>query len=243
VALGAGSIANVANTISVGSVGAERRIVNVAAAVNGTDAVNLTQATSLASTLIAGVQTTANTALSTANAALAAATGALADSSVQVTALAGSGGTHVMDAGDAQTLVAANAHADAGDASTLAAANTYTDTSSAATLSSANTYTDTRVNALQDDFNSFKSSVDNEFNTQDRRISKIGAMGTAMSTMAMNTSGEQDENHLAVGTGFQSGQSAVALGFKRSFHHASVTLGGSFSSGESSVGLGAGLSW
>jgi len=64
-----------------------------------------------------------------------------------------------------------------------------------------------------------------------------------MSTMAMNTSGDQDENHIAVGTGFQSGQSAVALGFKHSFHHASLSFGGSLSSGESSVGLGAGLSW
>jgi len=85
--------------------------------------------------------------------------------------------------------------------------------------------------------------VDREFETQDRRISKIGAMGTAMSTMAMNTSGDEDSNHVAVGTGFQSGQSALALGFKHSFHHASVSLGGSVSSGESSVGVGAGLSW
>ncbi len=43
VALGAGSVASQANTVSVGSSGAERRIVNVAAAVDATDAVNLGQ--------------------------------------------------------------------------------------------------------------------------------------------------------------------------------------------------------
>src|SRR5262245_6692713 len=43
VAIGGGSIANVADTISVGKAGNERRIVNVAAGINPTDAVNLAQ--------------------------------------------------------------------------------------------------------------------------------------------------------------------------------------------------------
>ncbi|KVD09059.1 adhesin [Burkholderia ubonensis] len=43
VALGAGSIASEANTVSVGSAGSERRITNVAAGVNPTDAVNVSQ--------------------------------------------------------------------------------------------------------------------------------------------------------------------------------------------------------
>ncbi|BAN21816.1 YadA family autotransporter adhesin [Caballeronia insecticola] len=43
IALGANSVANQANTVSVGSVGNERRVTNVAPAVNGTDAVNLNQ--------------------------------------------------------------------------------------------------------------------------------------------------------------------------------------------------------
>jgi peptidoglycan hydrolase CwlO-like protein len=43
VALGAGSLADRANTISVGSVGSERQIVNVAAGTQSTDAVNLGQ--------------------------------------------------------------------------------------------------------------------------------------------------------------------------------------------------------
>ena len=43
VALGANSVANQANTVSVGSAGNERRITNVAAGVNATDAVNVSQ--------------------------------------------------------------------------------------------------------------------------------------------------------------------------------------------------------
>jgi autotransporter adhesin len=47
VALGANSVASEANTVSVGSVGAERRITNVAPGVNPTDAVNVGQLNSL----------------------------------------------------------------------------------------------------------------------------------------------------------------------------------------------------
>ena len=43
-AIGDGSVANVADTVSVGRNTLQRRIVNVAAAVNPTDAVNLAQA-------------------------------------------------------------------------------------------------------------------------------------------------------------------------------------------------------
>jgi autotransporter adhesin len=43
VALGSGSVATEANTVSVGSVGNERRMVNVAPGVNSTDAVNVSQ--------------------------------------------------------------------------------------------------------------------------------------------------------------------------------------------------------
>ena len=48
VALGAGSLANAANTVSVGAPGAERRITNVAAGINQTDAVNVGQLQSVA---------------------------------------------------------------------------------------------------------------------------------------------------------------------------------------------------
>lgn len=48
-AIGSGSVANVANTVSVGSPGNERRITNVAAGINATDAVNVGQLGSMSS--------------------------------------------------------------------------------------------------------------------------------------------------------------------------------------------------
>jgi autotransporter adhesin len=55
VAIGNGSVANVANTVSVGRPGHARRIMNVAAAVKPTDAVNLAQVQAL---LAGGAPTT-----------------------------------------------------------------------------------------------------------------------------------------------------------------------------------------
>jgi autotransporter adhesin len=51
VALGSGSVANAPNTVSVGSAGNERRITNVAAGINPTDAVNVSQLNSLSANL------------------------------------------------------------------------------------------------------------------------------------------------------------------------------------------------
>lgn len=48
VAVGSGSVTSAPNTVSVGSVGNERRITNVAAGVNQTDAVNMSQLSSIA---------------------------------------------------------------------------------------------------------------------------------------------------------------------------------------------------
>jgi autotransporter adhesin len=63
VALGSGSVASAPNTVSVGAPGNDRRITNVAAGINPTDAVNVSQLSSIASGLtgqIAGVQTQLN---------------------------------------------------------------------------------------------------------------------------------------------------------------------------------------
>jgi autotransporter adhesin len=59
VAIGSGSVANVANTVSVGAAGSERRITNVAAGINPTDAATVSQLSSTASgfqSQLAGVQ-------------------------------------------------------------------------------------------------------------------------------------------------------------------------------------------
>jgi trimeric autotransporter adhesin len=79
VALGSGSVANAPNTVSVGSAGNERRITNVAAGISPTDAVNVSQLSSLSASVqaqfaglqgqIGGVQTEARRGIAAAVAA------------------------------------------------------------------------------------------------------------------------------------------------------------------------------
>lgn len=57
VALGAGSVAGEDNTVSVGAAGAERKVTNVAAGVNDTDAVNVSQLNDTAATTLAAANT------------------------------------------------------------------------------------------------------------------------------------------------------------------------------------------
>jgi len=63
VAIGAGSLANAPNTVSFGSPGNERRLTNVAAGINPTDAVNVSQLSSLSAgfqSQIGGLQSQIN---------------------------------------------------------------------------------------------------------------------------------------------------------------------------------------
>ncbi|HEV2606473.1 MAG TPA: YadA C-terminal domain-containing protein [Xanthomonadaceae bacterium] len=181
----------------------------------------------------------ANAAMSTANTALTTADNALAASNAQVTALAGSAGANAIDAGDAQTLVAANA----GDATTLAAANAHTDTTAFSTLASANTYTDTRVNALSDDFNSFKSDVNTQFAQQDSKINTVGALSAALSMIGPDGRIAGD-NQFSMGVGNFHNQQAISMGFSRLITpHASVRLGAAFASGENEAGVGFNVGW
>jgi autotransporter adhesin len=60
VAIGQGSVASAPNTVSVGAAGAERRVTNVAAGVNPTDAVNVSQLQSVAAGMTAGFQSQIN---------------------------------------------------------------------------------------------------------------------------------------------------------------------------------------
>lgn len=57
VALGAGSVADEDNTVSVGAAGAERKVTNVAAGTNDTDAVNVSQLNDTAATTLASANT------------------------------------------------------------------------------------------------------------------------------------------------------------------------------------------
>ena len=64
VALGANSVANQANTVSVGSAGNERRITNVAAGINPTDAVNVSQLQGMQQNIYSQINNVSRTAYS-----------------------------------------------------------------------------------------------------------------------------------------------------------------------------------
>ena len=86
--------------------------------------------------------------------------------------------------------------------------------------------------------------VDNRFRQQDERIDKLGAMGSAMSTMMASAAGIKTDNRIAVGAGFYGGESALAIGYQRAINdNAAFTIGGSFTNDESSAGVGFGYGW
>lgn len=147
------------------------------------------------------------------------------------------------DAGDAATLSAANQHADAGDAATLRSANQYADAGDAATLRSANAYTDARVNAIvQPQFEEFRNDVWSRMDLTDRRINRVGAMGTAMTQMAVNAAnGSGDRGRMAVGVGYTDGEKAVSVGYGLRLGRGSFSLGAAFSGSENSIGAGVGF--
>jgi hypothetical protein len=146
---------------------------------------------------------------------------------------------------EAQVTTIASDVSATGDANTLEQANTYTDNSSSETLTSANTYTDQRISEITGlaGLDSFRSEVDQRFRQTDRRIDKQGAMSSAMLNMAINASGTQSpRGRVAVGAGFQNGESALSIGYgKRVGKTASFSLGGAFSSSEKSAGIGFGV--
>ncbi|KAA8735232.1 hypothetical protein F4V57_00045 [Acinetobacter qingfengensis] len=113
-------------------------------------------------------------------------------------------------AGDAATLVSANAYTDtavatetaariAGDAATLTSANNYTDTKSTETLAAANAYTDTRVNNLA-------NRLDD--------VEKAAYRGTAIALAAQQQVPNIKPGQIAVfgGAGHYKGETAGALG-------------------------------
>ena len=146
-------------------------------------------------------------------------------------------------AGDAAMLASANTHADSGDAATLTASTSYSDTTATQTLTSARSYTDSKFAAWNDSFTQYQQQVDVRFAQTDKRIDQIGAMGSAMTQMAVNSAnGNSAKGRIAIGVGAQGGQGAVSIGYgKRVGDRASFTLGAAFSSGESSVGGGFGF--
>ena len=269
VALGSGSVADAANTISVGASDNLRRITNVGDATGDTDAINLRQLQAALDGVGGGGGVTEARVHEIAGAGDATTLTAANDyTDAQIAGLDLVSETRVQeiaDTGDAATLAEANGYTDVretairadmqdGDEATLASANEYTDASSSSTLSSANTYTDNaiqalvgfdagglndRVTMLEDRFDDF----DRRLHRQDRRIDRMGAMSSAMLNMAINAAGTQSpRGRIAVGAGFQGGEQGLSIGYgKRIGRTASFSIGGAFSSGEASAGIGFGV--
>jgi len=145
--------------------------------------------------------------------------------------------------GDAATLATAQNYTDASASRTLASANTYADGTATRALTSANAYTDSRFNTLNDRFDNLSQNVDHRLAAQDKRIDRMGAMSSAMMGMAMNAANARSPGgRLAVGAGFQNGESAMAIGYSRRIgERASFSIGSAFNSDDQSASVGFGV--
>ena len=73
-------------------------------------------------------------------------------------------------------------------------------------------------------------------------MDRMGAMSTAMMSMAMNAIGGQgDRGRISVGAGFQGGKKGQSIGYGKRIGRASFSLGSAFSGSERSAGVGFGL--
>ena len=129
------------------------------------------------------------------------------------------------------------------DQETLDSANAYTDTTATKTLASANAYTDTKFSALDDQFQQLSDNLGARLSQQDERIDRMGAMSSAMMNMAMNAAGGRSERgRVAVGAGWQNGESALSVGYSKQIgERGSFSIGGAFSNGDNSAGIGFGF--
>jgi autotransporter adhesin len=127
----------------------------------------------------------------------------------------------------------------------LETARTYADAGDSRTLAAANAYTDSKLGVSQSDFDSFRNQVNDKFSDVNRRLDRVGAMGTAMAQMTANTSGLAGENRIGAGAGSYGGQTAISVGYQHAFsaNRASVSVGAAMSGSESTVGVGGGFSW
>jgi autotransporter adhesin len=130
----------------------------------------------------------------------------------------------------------------AGDLAAVASAKTYTDTTATQTLQSANAYTDSRFKAWDDQLAQLNQDVWNRLGEQDKRIDREGAMNAAMMNMAINAAGSRTpRGRVAVGAGWQNGESALSVGYSKQIgERASFSLGGAFGRDDQSAGIGFG---
>jgi autotransporter adhesin len=106
-------------------------------------------------------------------------------------------------------------------------------------------YADSHFTSLTGSIEGLRQDMDDRFDLTDRRIDRIGAMGTAMSMMTSSMSAVRGQNRVAAGIGAQGSEQALSVGYQRVIEstNAAITLGGSYSGGESQVGVGIGFGW
>ena len=87
------------------------------------------------------------------------------------------------------------------------------------------------------------SDVGYRLDQQDKRIDRMGAMSSAMMSMSMNAAGTRSpRGRMAVGAGWQNGESALSVGYAKQIgERASFSIGGAFSSDDTSAGIGFGF--
>ncbi len=131
----------------------------------------------------------------------------------------------------------------AGDAAAIASARQYTDATATQTLGQAKSYTDSRVAELNQQFTRFSDDLWMRLGDQDRRIDRQGAMGAAMTNMAMNAANARSpRGRVAIGAGWQNGTSALSIGYAKQLgDRASFSLSGAFSGSDRSAGVGFGV--
>lgn len=134
VAIGFGSVATASNVVSVGAVGSERKVTNVAAGTMATDAVNYGQLSGAQSALQSQIADIVTSGTVGDNAAHAAA----------------------VEAQQAQTMATSETNRAMSAEQVLGSS---INAMGQQTLQSANSYTDSRVNALQSSFDSFKQDT------------------------------------------------------------------------------------
>jgi autotransporter adhesin len=97
------------------------------------------------------------------------------------------------------------------------------------------------VNTSIDDL---RNEVNDRFNVTDRRISRVGAMTSAMANVAASAAGVRTPNRFAASAGFIGGESAFALGYQHAFSdRATITISGAFAQGENGGTIGFGYGW
>ena len=257
VALGQNSVATEANTVSVGSVGDERKITNVAKGTNTTDAVNVGQLTAVGSQVDTNTRgISSNSGRISANTQRIGAveqriqyihidqsTTALGKDAVATPAASIALGKSAEVQDGAQGSVAIGAHAKVNQGVQNAVAiGQYSVATESNTFSVGSDALKRRVVNVADGINDYDAVNMHQFNGLERKMSGIGAMNSAMSALVPNQRVTSD-TQLSVGLGYYDSEAAIAGGM---FHYINddvlLNAGVSYSRESGTAGR-AGVTW